>query len=531
MYAQPLFEGFLNEISAKGYRVRDMSGYTFRCTAGDGWECRSKDPSLLSNHAWGLAIDFNSSTNPITTYTGVDGKTACQTPIETDMPRWVIETAEKWGLYWGGYGWNAGCQTTSTERTSVDRDPPHFEFRGTPDQAAAIAAFNHGNDPNAFCRTVVDEAGKDVVRCNYSGRPDATWRLPVQLDPPEGATAALINLTATDGAALGYLTLEDCRARKAGERTTSALSFAPGESIATMAIVPLTEGRFCVYRSAAVHSVVDVAGYVTAEGEPMWLETVTPKRLTDTRLTGACRPMSECQEGHVPSKAEHVVPTTDDATRIVNLTVVDGRQPGWLQTGACGALGESNVFSNLNYMDQWPRANLSVMGAADAGSCVFSLTQAHVIVDELARLHPDSGYGWQLGPPRRVLDTRKCTEDWCNGRPGALGVVRFDVGTDVPAAAIAVTVTDTRGPGYVTVGDCDELQGRNEMATSNLNYRAGQIVTNLALVELEDGQACAVTTASAHVVIDVQAELVDGGELGLVPIEPERFHDSRERDP
>lgn len=530
VYAQPLFEGFLNEISAKGYRVRDIGGYSFRCTAGDGWKCPSGDPSLLSNHAWGLAIDFNSSTNPIKTYTGTNGTTACQTPIETDIPKWVVETAEKWGLYWGGYGWSAGCPTTTTERSSVYRDPPHFEFRGTPAQAAAIAAFNYGNDPNAFCRKVVDEAGKDVTRCNYTGRPDATWRIPVQLDPPEGATAALINLTATDGAALGYLTLEDCRPRKAGERTTSALSFAPGESIATMAIVPLDKGRFCVYRSAAVHSIVDVAGYITAEGEPMWLETMTPRRLTDTRLNGTCRPTGECQQGHVPGESEHVVPTSDEATRIVNLTVVDGRRPGWLQTGACGELGQSNVFSNLNYMDQWPRANLAMMGAGDDGSCVFSLTQSHVIVDELARLQPDEGYGWQLGPARRILDTRRCTDDWCNGRPGALRVVRFDVGADVPAAAIAVTVTETQGPGYVTVGDCDDLKGRSEMATSNLNYRAGQIVTNLALVELEHGTACAVTTASAHIVIDVQAELVDGGELGLMPIEPERFHDSRQRD-
>ena len=43
--ARVLFEGFLNEISANGYRVRDASGYGFRCTAGNGgWECPSGDP-------------------------------------------------------------------------------------------------------------------------------------------------------------------------------------------------------------------------------------------------------------------------------------------------------------------------------------------------------------------------------------------------------------------------------------------------------------------------------------------------------
>ena len=33
-FAQPLFEGFLDEISANGYRVRGVSGYSFRCTSG-----------------------------------------------------------------------------------------------------------------------------------------------------------------------------------------------------------------------------------------------------------------------------------------------------------------------------------------------------------------------------------------------------------------------------------------------------------------------------------------------------------------
>ena len=122
--AQALFEGFLDEIAANGYRVRDASGYSFRCTNGNGgWSCPSGDPSDLSNHAWGLAIDMNAGTNPIRSYAGIGGQTACATPIETDLPRWVIRTAEKWGLYWGGYGWSNGCADTTTQRTIVYTRP------------------------------------------------------------------------------------------------------------------------------------------------------------------------------------------------------------------------------------------------------------------------------------------------------------------------------------------------------------------------------------------------------------------------
>ena len=107
--AQPLFEGFLTEITARGYRVGDASGYSFRCTSGNGgWDCPSGDPDDLSNHAWGLAIDMNSGTNPIRSYSSQNGETACATPMDTDLPQWVIQAAERWGLYWGGYGWNSG---------------------------------------------------------------------------------------------------------------------------------------------------------------------------------------------------------------------------------------------------------------------------------------------------------------------------------------------------------------------------------------------------------------------------------------
>ncbi len=64
----PLFEGFIAEIVANGYKVTpyDVGGYTFRCTGGsnvNGWKCDG-DVADLSNHAWGLAVDMNSATNP-----------------------------------------------------------------------------------------------------------------------------------------------------------------------------------------------------------------------------------------------------------------------------------------------------------------------------------------------------------------------------------------------------------------------------------------------------------------------------------
>ncbi len=526
--AQALFEGFLTEISANGYVVRDASGYSFRCTSGNGgWSCPSGDPNDLSNHAYGLAVDMNSSSNPIRGYSGIDGQTACATPIETDLPRWVIETAERWGLYWGGYGWNSGCADTTTQRTSVYRDPPHFEFRGTPAQAAAIADFNLRNDPNRVCFEIVDDAGEATEACNRTGMPEAGWRLPVQLTPPTGAVAAMINLTVTRSTQPGYLTLEDCGPRS-GTRETSAITYTAGQTIATMAVVPLADdGRFCVYRYSAVHSIVDVVAYLGSDGEPLWFEPTQPERLTDTRQLGSCTPLLECHDGPSGDLQRHLVPTTDNEARIANAAIVGGDRAGWAQAGQCDTVGEDHVYSNVNFSDRTPRSNLVIIEGGDSGACVFTFSQAHVIVDELGRLTTETGYGWELAAPERKLDTRLCTPQWCDQRPAANSLIRLDLGVDSPAAAVAITVTQTDNGGYVTVGRCDVLEGKAVQTTSNLNYGARETTTNLAIVELDAGEMCIYTAAAAHVVVDLQAQLVSDHGVGVLPVTPTRFHDSR----
>ena len=336
--ARALFEGFLDEISAKGYRVRDGSGYSFRCTDGSGgWSCPGGDPSDLSNHAWGLAIDINAGTNPIRSYSSIDGATACMTPIQTDMPQWVIQTAEKWGLYWGGYGWNSGCQSTSTQRTVVSRDPPHFEFRGTPRQAAAIAAFNLHNDPNAVCRTIVDDAGHDVEQCATLGAAGGRRAA-------AGAAHAACGRGGGDdqphrdrGRRAGFPHARGLRPPAPGPRTTSALTYAAGQSVAVMAIVPISStGRFCVYRSSAVHTdrrrhrlprLRRRTAVVRA------VDTDSPDRhACGRRLPAGSGAASRAM---LPAFTKQFVPTDSNDARIVNLTVVDSQAPGWLQVGRC----------------------------------------------------------------------------------------------------------------------------------------------------------------------------------------------------
>ena len=531
--AQALFEGFLREISVKGYKVNGVGGYTFRCTSGNGgWDCPSGDPDDLSNHAWGLAIDMNAGTNPITSYSGQNGQTACQTPIQTDLPRWVIQTAEKWGLYWGGYGWSNGCQTVDTKRTTVYRDPPHFEFRGTPAQAAAIATFNGADSPGVpdppepTCFDAYTDTGEATQHCPPSGRPEAGARLAIDVAAPADAVAALVNLTAVESAAAGHLVTEGC-GPTASERTTSTVNFARGQTAAAMAIVPLdANDRFCVWRSTNAHHVVDVVGFLTNGGARLWYEPSFPQRLTDTRLDGVCTGGS-CVPGRVGARATHTVATADASPRLVNLTVSDQTGPGHASAGRCDAVATAK-FSNINYVAGVDRANMALLDNGSDGSCVFVHEDTHVIVDEFGRLLPDRGLGWKLRDAERLLDTRQCTPTWCAGMMSARTPHRVDLGLSGPAA-ITLTIAGPTARGHAWVGGCEELVD-GEPPTSNVNFQPGGATANLAIASPDDGEVCVWVHADAHVIIDVRAELVEDRTIGLRPVTPARVHDTRHPD-
>jgi hypothetical protein len=77
---------------------------------------------------------------------------------------------------------------------------------------------------------------------------------------PEGATAAVVNLTAVSPAADGFLTAFPCGSEPPG---TSSVNYLAGEIVANLALVPLApDGSICVYSYAATDVVVDVTAFV-----------------------------------------------------------------------------------------------------------------------------------------------------------------------------------------------------------------------------------------------------------------------------
>ncbi|MDO8363725.1 MAG: peptidoglycan-binding protein [Actinomycetota bacterium] len=543
--ALPLFEGFLAEIQAKGYQIREGGTYVFRCTASTRKDCAGLTRSALSNHAYGLATDINTVANPLRTYYGINGNTACQTPMATDMPQWVVQVAEKWGLYWGGYGWSSGCTSPAQVKTSASRDPMHFEFNGSVAQAQAILNFNAG--PGA-CIDVADVNGVVTERC-YSRieKPAATTRVVVTTNAPAGATAALVNITTAGAATNGYVTAEACTAMPVGTRAWSNGNARPGRAVAAAAVVPLdAQGRFCIYQSTALHTIVDVQGYfaphaVAPNGN--LYTPVTPVRTTDTRTLPFCTPAGVCDDtGPIPAGTEIVntaASALDAVATLANITVVAPSVNGYVTADTCASLVPGlQARSTLNYATDTV-ANLAVVPSATTEQgvqfCTYSPNGVQEIIDVQGFFAPAAQGGLAYSPlaPSRLVDTRQCWTDpvtqvqRCALINSAGSIVRMRAPAGATAVLVNLTAVQATATGYVSAGACSALTP-GPQAQSNLNAVIGSAVANVAVVPVDaDGTFCAYMSSSMHLAVDLIGTFSAAGALRFTPITPVRVHDSR----
>ena len=526
-----LYAGFISEISLAGYSVQDVGSYAFRCTASTRKDCQELGIDALSNHAWGLAMDMNTTANPMYTYRASSGGSACAIAIKTDMPKWVVQTAQRWGLYWGGYAWSSGCKSPSDIRSSTTRDPMHFEFNGTLDQARAIIARNGSS--TRLCTPTIGDDGSVRNSCSDSRLPMAGWRLPVDLKAPVGATAALVNITLTGATMPGYVTAEDCLPITNPVRQWSNGNFAAGTTVANLSVVPIdANGRFCLFQSGRVQSIVDVQGFfvpATQSGAAGFVN-VAQERVLDTRTAGIRLPGQQPSNvgglGGIPAGASAV---------LLNATVVDPTSPGYLTADSCAHLNSAPpTSSNVNFGTGTVVANLAVVpqtgGVTPASACMWPSASTHLVVDTQGAFVPNTGLGLSLVAPTRLADTRECADhvirQLCDARIPDGQMLRVS-GARGSSALVNLTLTDSTGDVFAVADRCDVLATSRPLR-SNANGGIGRTVANLAVVPVSpDGSFCVWVSKATHVVVDIQGVFEDAGALRFVTQSPTRRLDTR----
>jgi secreted trypsin-like serine protease len=301
---------------------------------------------------------------------------------------------------------------------------------------------------------------------------------------PRNAVAALLNVTAINPTATGYLTVFPCGTTPPN---ASNVNYTAGQTIPNTAFSRIgTNNQVCVFTNVATDIIVDITGY--SPPVPTAVKPTEPTRLLDTRTTA--RPA-----------ANSVTPITipvDAAAAMLNITATRPTASGYLTVYPCGV--DPPNASNLNYTagQTIPNAAFSRIGT-NGQVCVFTNVATDIIVD-MTGFSPPAPDAMQAITPSRLLDTRTTS------RPQARSITRITIDSrgGVPRTAGAVmlnvTATGASSPGYLTIYPC----GSAPPNASNLNYTAGQTIANTAYTQVgTDNQVCIFSSAATNIVVDI----------------------------
>ncbi len=233
--------------------------------------------------------------------------------------------------------------------------------------------------------TTVDPARVLDTRSGAPVRPGTPIEVDVEggASPvPDAATAVVINLTAADPMATGWIRAYPC---DVAEPDSSTLNVRAGQTRANSAIVPTSaDGTICVRSTSTTDVLIDVTGWFGPTGLHDFT-ALRPIRMADTRSTheelnprADGRRLEPGQELRVPIAGARGVPG-DAVAATLNLVATDGAGGGFLRVVPCGGGGD---VSTLNFVDASDVANGTTVRLGPSGDvCITVSRTTHVIAD------------------------------------------------------------------------------------------------------------------------------------------------------
>lgn len=328
---------------------------------------------------------------------------------------------------------------------------------------------------------------------------------------PAGATAVVLNLTATDATNAGFVT-----AWPTGQARplASSLNLAgPGDTVANLVIVPRgVGGRVSFYSQSGAHLLADLAGYLVPAPTAVRggrVIPIEPARLFDTRddqfPTGALGTDTSID---VVIAGRAGIPSQGVAAVIMTLTATDSASPGYVTAWPAGR--PRPLASNLNVTaraDTVP--NLVVVPLGENGAVSFHRqSEGHLVADVTAYVTDGSAEASTAGqivprPASRLFDTRTATTPAGFVDAGSQVSVPAAMGAPSGATAVVlnVTATEAQGPGFITVWPSGRPQPL--ASTSNLAARDDTRATATLMRLGDEGRVSFFTQSGAHLLADV----------------------------
>ncbi len=316
---------------------------------------------------------------------------------------------------------------------------------------------------------------------------------------PAGASSVVLNVTATSTTTTGFVTVWPYGQTRPA---TSNVAYTAGKTVPNMVTVPVgTGGRISLYNSAGTANLIaDLAGYF-APDLGSGFTPVTPSRVLDTR-TGVGGHSGAAGPGETITLA---IPNTPSGTKavVLNMTVTGPTAGGYLSVYPYGSARPT--VSSLNFAKGQTVPNLVTAAVDGAGrvSIYNSSGNSHIIADLAGYYSLGRGSEFKAVNCTRVMDTRSGLGAAKGKLPGGstqtLTIPGLPAGTT--AVALNVMVTGPTTGGYLTVYPSDAPRP----SASNLNFAAGQTISNMVVVRV--GAGGKVTFYNSSGSVDVVADL------------------------
>ncbi len=331
---------------------------------------------------------------------------------------------------------------------------------------------------------------------------------------PAEATAVVMNVTATETAAPGYIT-----AWPAGyvQPLASNLNIeTQNQTIPNLVTVPIgTRGQVSLYTQGGGHLIADVAGYYVpaTSATAGRYRALTPARVLDTRDGNGGTTGLVPNNGTIGVQiaGRGGVPATGASAVVLNVTATEATAAGYVTVWPSGS--GLPTASNLNVVragQTIPNQVIVPLGA-DGRIQLYTQSATHLLADVAGYFTDGSAPSSSSGlfvplAPSRLLDTREgngAPLDWVD--PGAAVGLQVTGRGGVPAGATGavmnVTATFTLFPGFVTVWP----SGAAMPVASNLNIeRFLQTIPNHTTATLSPtGGVSLFTQGGADLIADV----------------------------
>ncbi|MCU1391497.1 MAG: hypothetical protein JWL72_4835 [Ilumatobacteraceae bacterium] len=246
---------------------------------------------------------------------------------------------------------------------------------------SSLSAIN----PFRVLDTRAGQPTSDGVGQGAGLRPDASVtvvKVAGRAGVPANAGSVVLNVTATEAAGPGYITVYPCGSQPP---TASNINVPTDGTVPNLTVTKIgTDGSICIYNQIATQLVVDVDGYFPASTK---YTALLPARVLDTRIGFPTTDGVGSGGGPVATTSVTTVPVRGrggvaaGATAVVlNVTVTDPQAAGFLTVYPCGATRP--LASNVNFAPGQTVANAAVVALAGDGTvCIFASQPTQLVAD------------------------------------------------------------------------------------------------------------------------------------------------------